>query len=73
MSSAANGFVHAIRKRSEKYIPRAKSGTFWFPGWIPMIQTPFNALQHESKTTIFHQAVPELHDIKKQKISVQPL
>ena len=30
MSSAATAFVHATRKRSQK-VPRAKSGTFWFP------------------------------------------
>ena len=32
MSSAASAFVHATRKRSQK-VPRAKSGTFWFP-WM---------------------------------------
>ena len=30
MSSAATAFVHATLKRSQK-VPRAKSGTFWFP------------------------------------------
>ena len=30
MSSAAIAFVHATLKRSQK-VPRAKSGTFWFP------------------------------------------
>ena len=41
-----------------------------------MIQAPFNsscvALQYETGTKFFHRAVPELHGIKKQKISVQP-
>ena len=32
MSSAVTAFVHATRKRSQK-VPRAKSGTFWFP-WM---------------------------------------
>ena len=32
MTSAASAFVHATRKRSQK-VPRAKSGTFWFP-WM---------------------------------------
>ena len=32
MSSAATAFVHATLKRSQK-VPRAKSGTFWFP-WM---------------------------------------
>ena len=30
MSSAATAFVHVTLKRSQK-VPRAKSGTFWFP------------------------------------------
>ena len=30
MSSAATAFVHATLKHSQK-VPRAKSGTFWFP------------------------------------------
>ena len=58
MSSAASAFVHATRKRSQK-VPRAKSGTFWFPWMIPMIQAPFNgsciALQYETGTTFFHE------------------
>ena len=32
MSSAATAFMHATLKRSQK-VPRAKSGTFWFP-WM---------------------------------------
>ena len=31
MSSTATAFVHATLKRSQK-VPRAESGTFWFPG-----------------------------------------
>ena len=30
MSSGVVGFVHAIHMRVKK-VPRAKSGTFWFP------------------------------------------
>ena len=41
-----------------------------------MIQAPFNsscvALQYKTGTKFFHRAVPELHGIKNQKISVQP-
>ena len=40
-----------------------------------MIQGPFHsscvALQYKTGTKFFHQAVPELHGIKNQKISVQ--
>ena len=43
MSSTATAFVHATLKRSQK-VPRAKSGIrFGSPGWIPMIQAPFNS------------------------------
>ena len=39
-----------------------------------MIQAPFNsscvALQYKTGTKFFHRAVPELHGIKNQKISV---
>ena len=44
-------------------------------GWIPMIQVPLNsscvALQYETGTKFFYQAVPELHSIDNHKISVQ--
>ena len=70
MSSAASAFVHATRKRSQK-VPRAKSGTFWFP-WMDshdsMIQVPFNSscvvLQYKTGTKFFHRAVPKLHTVK---------
>ena len=49
---------------------------FGSPGWIPMIQALFNsscvALQYKTGTKFFHRAVPELHGIKNQTISVQP-
>ncbi len=35
MSSTASAFVHATRKRYQK-VPRAKSGTFWFPWMDPV-------------------------------------
>ena len=73
MSSAAIAFVHAVCKHSQKCLAQ-KVGSL---GWIPMIQVPFNnsscvALQYETGTKFFHRAVPELHGIKNQKISVQP-
>ena len=75
MSSVASAFVHATRKRSQKCLAQ-KVGHLGSLGWIPMIQVPFNsscvALQYETGTKFFHQAVPELHGIKNQKISVQP-
>ena len=75
MSSAASAFVHATRKRSQKCLAQ-KVVRFGSPGWIPMIQAPFNsscvALQYKTGTKFFHRAVPELHGIKNQKISVQP-
>ena len=41
---------------------------FGSPGWIPMIQVPFNsscvALQYETGTKFFHRAVPKLHAVK---------
>ena len=62
MSSAASAFVHATRKRSQKVV------RFGSPGWIPMIQAPFNsscvALQYETGTKFFHRAVPMLHAVK---------
>ena len=65
MSSAASAFVHATRKRSQK-VPRAKSGGS--PGWIPMIQAPFNsscvALQYKTRTKFFYEAVSKLYAIK---------
>ena len=42
MSSAASDFVHATRKRSQK-VPRAKSGTFWFPWMDSHDSAPFNS------------------------------
>ena len=42
--SAVNLFVHPILKRSKKYLMQ-KVGRFGFPGWIPMIQPPFLALE----------------------------
>ena len=75
MSSAAIAFVHAVCKRSQKCLAQ-KVVRFGSLGWIPMIQVPFNsscvALQYETGTKFFHRAVPELHGIKNQKISVQP-
>ena len=62
MSSAASAFVHATLKRSQKV---ARFGSL---GCIPMIQVPFNsscvALQSETGTKVFHQAVPKLHAVK---------
>ena len=59
-----------------KKVPRAKSGTFWFPEWIPMIQPPFCsscvALQYETGTKVFHRAVPELCNIKNHEIPALP-
>ena len=75
MSSVANSFMHAIRKRSKKCLAQ-KVVRFGSPGWIPMIQAPFNsscvALQYETGTKIFHRAVPELHAVQYYaKISIQ--
>ena len=65
MSSAATAFMHATLKRSQK-VPRAKSGTFWFPR---MIQASFysscTALHYKTGTKFFHRAVPVLYGIKK--------
>ena len=65
MSTAVNGFVHAVRKRSQKV---GHLGSF---GLIPMIQPPFCsscvALQYETGMKFFHRVVPELCDIKNQK------
>ena len=64
ISSAVNVFVHAIRKRSKKYLAQKVDylGSL-IP--IPMIQPPFNsscvALQYESGTEFFHQEVLKLH------------
>ena len=70
MSSATNVFVHAVRKHSQKV------GHLGLLGLIPMIQPPFCsscvALQYEPGMKYFHQTVPELCDIKNQKISAQP-
>ena len=75
MSSAVNGFVHAIRKRSKKCLAQ-KVGHLGSLGPIPMIQPPFNsscvALHYEPGTKFFHRAVPEIRDIQNQEISVQP-
>ena len=75
MSSTVNGFVHAIRKRSQKCLAQ-KVACFGSLRPIPMIQPPFNgscvALQYESETKFFHRVVPELHDIQNQENSVQP-
>ena len=67
MSSMVNGFVHAVRKRSQK-VPCTK----WdINGLIPMNQPQFCsscvALQYETGTKFFHQAVPELCNIKIRK------
>jgi hypothetical protein len=49
-----------------------KVAQFGSLGWIPIFQPPFNstcaALQYETETKFLHQAVPELHGIKTQKI-----
>ena len=75
MSSAATTFVHATHKHSQKCLVQ-KVVCFGSPEWIPMIQVLFNsscvALQYETGTKFFHRAVPELHGIKNQKVSVQP-
>ena len=67
-------FVHAICKRSQKCLVQ-NVARFCSLGPIPMIQSPFNsscvALQYESGTKFFHQAVPESHDIQSLENSVQ--
>jgi hypothetical protein len=63
MSSVVTTSVHATRRYPQK-VPRTESGMGWSLGWIPMFQLPFNsscvALQYETGTKFFHQAVPEL-------------
>ena len=76
MSSTASTFVHAICKRSQKYLAQ-KVGHLGSLGWIPMIQVPFNstciALQYDTGTKFFHRAIPELHAIKNStKIVISP-
>jgi hypothetical protein len=67
MSSAASTFVHATRQHSQE-VPRAKVVRFGSPGWIPMIQAPFNsscaALECGTGTKFVYRAVPELHTAK---------
>ena len=73
MSSAVAVFVHALCRRSKKYLAQ-KVGNFGSLGPIPMIQPPFYspcvALQYEPGTKFFHRAVPELHVLKKSEISI---
>ena len=57
MSSAATSFVHATLKSSQK-VPRAKSGTFWFPKIDSHdSSTSCVALQYKTGTKFFHRAV----------------
>jgi hypothetical protein len=77
MSSAVGAYVHACYSQVlAKSATRKKWGQIGSLGWIPMIQSPFYsscaALQYETGTKFFHQAVPEIHAIEKLKISVQP-
>ena len=51
MSSAASVFVHATRKRSQK-VPRAKSGTFWFP-WMDFHDSIALVLFYKTGTKFF--------------------
>ena len=71
MSSVVNVFVHAIHRRSKKFLAQ-KVGHLGSLGPIPMIQPPLDsswvALQFEPGTKFFHQAVPEMHNIKNHKI-----
>ena len=60
MSSAVTAFVHATLKRSQN-VPRAKSGTFWFPtmdshdsSTIPCYSAC--VLQYKTGTKFFHSA-----------------
>ena len=68
MSSAATAFVHDTGKRSQK-VPRAKTGTFWFPRMDSQDSKTFNSscttLQYKTGMKVFCRAVPELHGIKK--------
>ena len=77
MSSAASALLLCMLLASaHKKCLAQKVVRFGSPGWIPIIQAPFNsscvALQYKTGTKFFHRAVPVTHSIKNQKISVQP-